>query len=126
MLFTETGDRLETHRSRERVRKLTEPLQLLYVHTGVAQLRDGDYFGPPLNRVARLLAVGHGGQVLLSQATVALLGDALPPDADRQRRLDPVAQASRVVAAGAGGQHDEIVGLGGEIQAFGRARHEKG
>ena len=30
---------------------------------------DGDYFGPPLNRVARLLAAGHGGQVLLSQAT---------------------------------------------------------
>ncbi len=38
------------------------------LHTGEAEERDGDYFGPALNRTARLLAVGHGGQVLLSQA----------------------------------------------------------
>ena len=31
--------------------------------------RDGDYFGQPLNRVARLMAAGHGGQVLLSRST---------------------------------------------------------
>src|SRR5262249_53966039 len=43
------------------------------LHTGVAEERDGDYFGPPLNRVARLLAIGHGGQVLLSQTTRDLL-----------------------------------------------------
>src|SRR5204863_9270660 len=30
------------------------------LHTGAAEQREGDYFGPPLNRVARLLAVGHG------------------------------------------------------------------
>ena len=36
------------------------------VHTGTADERDGDYFGPALNRVARLLAIGHGGQVLVS------------------------------------------------------------
>jgi predicted ATPase/class 3 adenylate cyclase len=36
------------------------------VHCGEAERRDGDYFGPPLNRVARMLALGHGGQVLLS------------------------------------------------------------
>src|SRR5579884_1029708 len=47
------------------------------LHTGAVEHRDGDYFGPPLNRVARLLAIGHGGQVLLSQAT----RDLLPPDA---------------------------------------------
>src|ERR671921_2681608 len=39
------------------------------LHTGAAEERDGDYFGPPLNRVARLLSVAHGGQVLLSAAT---------------------------------------------------------
>jgi len=44
----------------------------------VAEARDGDYFGPTLNHLARLLAVGHGGQILLSQASAALLGDALP------------------------------------------------
>src|SRR5579884_1602142 len=48
------------------------------LHTGAAEARGGDYFGPPLNRVARMLAAGHGGQVLLSQAACDLLGDALP------------------------------------------------
>src|SRR5881394_3255157 len=33
------------------------------LHTGACQQRDGDYYGQPLNRVARLLAIGHGGQV---------------------------------------------------------------
>lgn len=47
--------------------------------TGVAEERDGDYFGPPLNWIARLLASGHGGQVLLSQATYELVRrDRLP------------------------------------------------
>jgi class 3 adenylate cyclase len=36
------------------------------LHTGAAQERDEDYFGPPVNRVARLLSAAHGGQVLLS------------------------------------------------------------
>ncbi len=44
------------------------------LHTGAAEQRDGDYFGPPLNRVARLLAAGHGGQTLLSRAE----GQAMP------------------------------------------------
>jgi len=48
------------------------------LHTGTAEQRGGDYFGPPLNRVARLLAAGHGGQVLLSAATQELVRDALP------------------------------------------------
>ena len=48
------------------------------LHTGAAEQRDGDYFGPPLNRVARLLAAGHGGQTLLSLPTRALAGDQLP------------------------------------------------
>jgi hypothetical protein len=50
------------------------------LHTGVAEERAGDYFGPPLNRVARLLATGHGGQVLLSQVTQELIRDELPRD----------------------------------------------
>src|SRR5579863_3262495 len=33
------------------------------LHTGTPQERDGDYFGPTLNGVARLLAIGHGEQV---------------------------------------------------------------
>jgi predicted ATPase/class 3 adenylate cyclase len=48
------------------------------LHTGVAQERDGDYFGPSLNRVARLLSAGHGGQILISLATRELVRDGLP------------------------------------------------
>jgi predicted ATPase/class 3 adenylate cyclase len=48
------------------------------LHTGVADERDGDYFGPAVNRAARLLAAGHGGQVLLSLATQSLVCDQLP------------------------------------------------
>src|SRR5262245_54122968 len=51
------------------------------LHTGVADLREGDYFGLALNRVARLLAAAHGGQVLLSEATAGLVRDALPEGA---------------------------------------------
>ena len=55
------------------------PLRVrMALHTGSAEERDGDYFGPPLNRVARLLAVGHGGQTLLSLAAQELTRDALP------------------------------------------------
>jgi class 3 adenylate cyclase len=43
------------------------------LHTLTAEQRDGDYFGQPLNRVARLLAAGHGGQVLVSQVSRDLL-----------------------------------------------------
>ena len=58
------------------------PLRVrMALHTGAAQERDSDYFGPPLNRVARLLAAGHGGQVLLSLATAGLVRDALPAGA---------------------------------------------
>lgn len=48
------------------------------LHTGVAELRGSDYFGKPLNRVARLLGIGYGGQILLSSATAELLQDHLP------------------------------------------------
>ena len=50
------------------------------IHTGVAQERGGDYFGPAVNRTARLEAAGHGGQVLLSLATQQLLQGDLPAD----------------------------------------------
>lgn len=51
------------------------------IHVGEAEERDGDYFGPTLNRVARLLAIGHGGQILLSGPAAALADGRLPPDA---------------------------------------------
>jgi predicted ATPase/class 3 adenylate cyclase len=55
------------------------PLRVrMALHTGAAEERDGDYFGPPLNRVARLLSAAHGGQVLLSLPTQELVRDQLP------------------------------------------------
>ncbi len=57
-----------------------EPLLVrMALHTGQAEDRDGDYFGPPLNRIALLLAAGHGGQILLTAATRELVRDPLPP-----------------------------------------------
>jgi adenylate cyclase len=49
------------------------------LHIGAVEVRDGDYFGAPLNRVARLLAAGHGGQTLLSESMHDLCRDHLPP-----------------------------------------------
>jgi class 3 adenylate cyclase len=49
------------------------------LHTGAAEERGGDYFGPPLNRAARLLASGHGDQTLLSRTTQELVSNRLPP-----------------------------------------------
>jgi len=48
------------------------------LHTGTADERNGDYFGPAVNRVARLLAIGHGGQMLLSSATADVVRGDLP------------------------------------------------
>ncbi len=49
------------------------------LHTGEAELRERDYFGPAVNRAARLMSIGHGGQVLLSGVAAALVEGQLPP-----------------------------------------------
>src|SRR3972149_1042610 len=56
------------------------PRVRMALDTGVAEERDEDYFGPTLNRTARLLAAAHGGQILLSRTTYELVRDALPAD----------------------------------------------
>jgi class 3 adenylate cyclase len=59
----------------------TGPLRVrMALHTGIATPGEGDYAGGPLNRVARLLSAGHGGQVLLSGATAEVVQDHLPQE----------------------------------------------
>src|SRR5215213_2694813 len=56
------------------------PLKVrMAIHSGQAERRAGDYFGPPLNRVARLLATAHGEQIVVSRAAGELARDSLPP-----------------------------------------------
>jgi TolB-like protein/class 3 adenylate cyclase/Tfp pilus assembly protein PilF len=49
------------------------------LNTGTAEMRDGDYYGSAVNRAARLAALGHGGQTLLSAAMRDLCRDHAPP-----------------------------------------------
>jgi predicted ATPase/class 3 adenylate cyclase len=66
---------------------LPEPLLVrMALHTGKAEQRAGDYFGLTVNRCARLRAIAHGGQTLLSAATATLVVDSLP-DGVRLRDL---------------------------------------
>jgi predicted ATPase/class 3 adenylate cyclase len=51
------------------------------LHTGEAELREGDYYGQTVNRCARMRAIAHGGQTLLSKATAELVRDQLPEGA---------------------------------------------
>jgi predicted ATPase/class 3 adenylate cyclase/Tfp pilus assembly protein PilF len=52
------------------------------LHTGEADLRDGDYYGTAVNRCARLRSVAHGGQTLISQTTQLLVSEALSDGTD--------------------------------------------
>ena len=58
------------------------PLRVrMAVHTGQIELRDGDYYGPTVNRCARLRALAQGGQVLVSGVTAQLMQGRLPSGA---------------------------------------------
>jgi class 3 adenylate cyclase len=81
-----------------------EPVRVrIGLHTGEAESRDGDYFGTTVNRAARVMAVGHGGQVLCSSATASLveadasfvdLGEHRLRDLDRPVHLFQVGEGS--------------------------------
>ena len=70
------------------------------LHSGTCLERDENYFGPTVNRVARILSTAHGGQVLCSDATVALIEDDLPHGMSfldlGEHRLKDLAQAVRI------------------------------
>jgi class 3 adenylate cyclase len=61
---------------------LPEPLAVrMALHTGEADLLDGDYYGSPVNRCARLRAAAHGGQTVLSGVTASLARERIPAGA---------------------------------------------
>ena len=79
----------------------TGPLRVrMGLHAGDAERRGDDYFGPTINRAARIMAAGHGGQVLLSASAAALAADHLPDGASLRDlgefRLKDLGRSERV------------------------------
>jgi predicted ATPase/class 3 adenylate cyclase len=75
------------------------------LHTGEVVQREGDYFAPAMNRAARLMAAGHGGQILLSAATYELVRDHLPAGVIirdlGEHRLKDLIRSERIFQLGA-------------------------
>jgi hypothetical protein len=71
------------------------------IHAGEVQEREADFYGPVVNRCARLRAIGHGGQVLVSAAVAELVREDLPEGAYLRdlglHRLQDLAAPERVV-----------------------------
>src|ERR1700761_4625745 len=82
-------------------RELELPVRM-GIATGEAELREGDYFGAVLNRTARVMAAGHGGQILLAESTAGLLSgvDLLDLGPRRVRDLPIPIQVFQVHAEG--------------------------
>jgi predicted ATPase/class 3 adenylate cyclase len=77
------------------------------IHAGETDERGGDYFGAPVNRTARLLSTGHGGQILVSGVAHDLAGANPPPDITLRhlgtlplRDLSEPERVYQVIAAG--------------------------
>jgi len=101
---------------------VSEPLRVrIGLHTGVAELRDGDYFGSAVNRAARLEAIAHGGQIVCSQATADLALDVLAEGVEfvdlGEHRLRDLARPERVCQVSANGLQQQFGALA-SVDAF--------
>ena len=90
-VFTAAGDAVEAAVAAQRVLLAEEWREFepggglavrIALHSGPAEARDGDYFGPTLNRLSRTLAAGHGGQILCTDDTLAACGENWPTGID--------------------------------------------
>ena len=98
----------------------TGPLRVrMGLHAGEAAEREGDYFGPTLNRTARIMSAGHGGQVLLSAAAAALVVRPAARTAPRCRTW--ASTSSRASAAPSASSSSPIPALPGQLPAAGHS-----
>jgi predicted ATPase/class 3 adenylate cyclase len=81
------------------------------LHTGASEERDRDYFGPVVNRAARLEAIAHGGQIVVSGVTTDLLDDVVQLRDLGQHRLKDLSQPERVFQIVIPGLDDEFPSL---------------
>jgi predicted ATPase/class 3 adenylate cyclase len=85
------------------------------IHTGSAVESEGDYFGPTVNRVARLMSIGHGEQILVSSTSALLLRDVLPPQTSLRdlgsHRLKDLSHPETAYQAVAEGLRDDFPAL---------------
>ncbi|MGO9281820.1 MAG: ATP-binding protein [Mycobacterium sp.] len=91
------------------------------ISTGEAELRGSDYFGAVLNRAARVMAAGHGGQILLDGQTAGLLRGVDLVDLGA-RRLRDIAQPVKVLQVQAPGLRTEFPPLATQDPASGNLR----
>ena len=80
------------------------------IATGEAELRGDDYFGPTLNRAARIMAAGHGGQVLLANSTAGIVTGVDLLDLG-ERRLRDLSGAQRIFQVRAEGLRAQFPAL---------------
>ncbi len=85
------------------------------LHSGAAELRDGDYFGASLNRAARIMSAAYGGQVLLSSTTAELVRGDLPDEVTLremgEHRLKGVPSPERLLQVVASGLRADFPAL---------------
>jgi predicted ATPase/class 3 adenylate cyclase len=100
------------------------PLRVrMAIHSGVPQRREGNYFGPPLNRVARLLGSGSGGQILCSQVAAEVMGADLPAEVVLtdlgEHRLADLARPERILQV----THPDLPSEFPPLRTLGAHRH---
>jgi class 3 adenylate cyclase len=117
-LFKHTGDgvlaafsvaRAAIHAAIVAQRELEMPVRM-GICTGEVEARDDDYFGPPLNRAARIMAAGHGGQVVVAAATAAIVDGADLIDVG-EHRLRDLSQPQRLYQVRAEGLKEKFPAL---------------
>ena len=91
------------------------------IHTGPAELRDGDYYGSAVNRAARVMSAAHGGQIVVSLATEELVRDHLPDGNEvmdlGEHRLRDLSRPERLFQVAAPGLESDLPPLR-SLEAF--------